>query len=237
MNEKINEDLKSLKFIFERNKSYILPSIIIVVCIILFLQFVIPQFRVLFAAQEEARLASLKLQILKENLNVLANTDERTLDSRLKILNLALPLNKDFSAILNSIYYAAQKTGVNLGNFSFQIGELADTKKSVDFPSISLTIPISANAPAVNSFVEVLSKTVPISEVTVIKIKNIAASIKISFYYKSLGPSDYKKDLRINPISQKGLGIINKLSEFGNVSGFGQIPISTSSSKQSESSF
>ena len=83
MNEKINVDLKSLKFIFERNKSYILPSIIIVICIALFLQFVIPQFRILSLAQEEARLASLKLQILKENLNVVTNTDEKSLDSRL----------------------------------------------------------------------------------------------------------------------------------------------------------
>ena len=231
MNEKINVDLKSLKFIFERNKPYILPSIIIVICIALFLQFVIPQFRILSLAQEEARLASLKLQILKENLNVLTNTDEKSLDSRLKILNLALPLNKDFGGILNSIYYASQKTGVSLGSFSLQIGELADTKKSVDFPSISLTIPISANAPAVNSFVEVLSKTAPISEVTVIKIRNVASSIKLSFYYKPLGFSNLKEDMRINPISQKGLRIINRLSSFENIESFQQVPIATSSSQ------
>ena len=231
MNEKINVDLKSLKFIFERNKPYILPSIIIVACIALFLQFVIPQFKILSLAQEEARLASLKLQILKENLNVLTNTDEKSLDSRLKILNLALPLNKDFGGILNSIYYASQKTGVSLGSFSLQIGELADTKKSVDFPSISLTIPISANAPAVNSFVEVLSKTVPISEVTVIKIRNVASSIKLSFYYKPLGFSNLKEDMRINPISQKGLRIINRLSSFENIESFQQVPIATSSSQ------
>ena len=231
MNEKINVDLKSLKFIFERNKPYILPSIIIVICIALFLQFVIPQFKILSLAQEEARLASLKLQILKENLNVLTNTDEKSLDSRLKILNLALPLNKDFGGILNSIYYASQKTGVSLGSFSLQIGELADTKKSVDFPSISLTIPISANAPAVNSFVEVLSKTAPISEVTVIKIRNVASSIKLSFYYKPLGFSNLKEDMRINPISQKGLRIINRLSSFENIESFQQVPIATSSSQ------
>ena len=235
MNEKINVDLKSLKFIFERNKPYILPSIIIVICIALFLQFVIPQFKILSLAQEEARLASLKLQILKENLNVLTNTDEKSLDSRLKILNLALPLNKDFGGILNSIYYASQKTGVSLGSFSLQIGELADTKKSVDFPSISLTIPISANAPAVNSFVEVLSKTVPISEVTIIKIRNVSSSIKLSFYYKPLGFTNLKEDARINPISQKGLGIINRLSLFENlfenIESFQQVPIATSSSQ------
>jgi hypothetical protein len=237
MNEKINADLKSLKFIFERNKLYILPSIVIVVCITLFLQFVVPQFKALFAVQEEAREASLKLQTLKENLNVLTNIDEKTLDGQLKTLNLALPLNKDFSGILNAIYLASQKTGVNLGSFSLQIGDIEDTKKNDDFPSISLIVPVNANAIAVNSFVETLSKTVPLSEVTIIKIKNIASSVKISFYYKSLGSSEYKEDSRINPISQKGLEIINRLSLFENIAPFQEIPISTSSAQGSTTTF
>lgn len=226
---KINTDLKSLRFIFEGNKPYILPSIIIVVCIALFLQFVIPQFRILFAAQEEAKQASLKLQTLKENLNLLTNTDEKFLDARLKILNLALPLGKDFTGILNSIYLASQKTGVNLGSFSLQIGDLQDAKKNDDFPSISLSIPVNANAVGVSSFVETLSKTVPLSEVTIIKIRDIASSVKLSFYYKSLGLSNLKEDARINPLTQKGLGIINKISGFENISPFQQAPIATSS--------
>ena len=229
MNGKINADLKSLKFIFERNKPYILPSIIIVVCIALFLQFVIPQFRILFAAQEEAKQASLKLQTLKENLNLLTNTDEKFLDAQLKILNLALPLSKDFSGILNSIYYASQKTGVNLGSFSLQIGDLQDVKENDDFPLISLSIPVNANAVGVSSFVEALSKTVPLSEVTIIKIKNIASSVKLSFYYKSLGSSNLKEDARIIPLTQKGLGIINKISGFENASSFQKTPAATSS--------
>lgn len=237
MNEKINPDFKSLKFIFERNKSYILPSIIIAVCIALFFQFVIPQFGILAAAQEEAKQASLKLQALKENLNVLVNTDEKSLDESLKILNLALPLNKDFSGILNTIYYASQKTGVTLGSFSLQIGDLKDSKKSSEFPVISLSIPINANAAGVNSFVETLSKTVPLSETTTIKIKNIASSVKVSFYYKSLDLDKLKGDERITSLTQKGLGVINKISGLENISPFQQVPIATSSSQESTTPF
>ena len=237
MNEKINADIKSLKFIFERNKSFVLPMVIILTCIILFFQFVIPQFKILLAAQEEAKQASLKLQTLKENLNVLANTDEKTLDEQIRILNLALPLNKDFSGILNAIYYASQKTGVTLGNFSLQIGNLEDTKKKEDFPSISLLVPVTANAIGVNSFVETLAKTVPLSEVSIIKIKNIVSSVKLSFYYKSLGAQDYKEDSRINPLSQKGIDIINKLSLFENISSLAPVPISTASSQETTTPF
>lgn len=230
MNGKINADLKSLKFIFERNKSFILPSIIVMVCIIIFLQFVIPQFGILFAAQKEAKQASLKLQVLKENLNVLANLDEKSLDEQLKVLNLALPLNKDFTGILNSIYYVSQKTGVSLGNFSLQIGELAGTAKKEDFPSISLSVPVNANAIGVNSFVETLSKTVPLSQITLIKVGSITSLVKLSFYYKPLGFSKLKEDMRVNPISQKGLEIINRLSLFENISSFQRTPIVTPSS-------
>lgn len=232
MSGKINMDLKSLKLITDRNRPYIPSIIIILVCIILFWQFIIPQFEILSTAQEEVRQAELRLQTLKENLNVLTNTDEKSLDMQLKILNLALPLNKDFSGILNSIYYAAQKTGVNLGSFSLQIGNLLDSEKKDDFPTISLSIPMNANVAAVNSFVEVISKTAPLSEVTLIKIKDINSVIELSFYYKPLGFSNYKEDTRIVPLTQKGLTIINKLSSFENASSFPKVPVATSSSEK-----
>ena len=229
MNEKINADLKSLKFIFDRNKPYVLPIVIILAVLILFWQFVIPQFKILFAAKEEIKQAQIRLQALKENLNVLANTDEKSLDVQLKILNLALPLNKDFSSILNSIYYVSQRTGVNLGSFSLQIGDLLDSKEKDDFLTINLSIPINANIAAVNSFVEIMSKTVPLSEVTLIKTGNITSTVKVSFYYKPLGPSNYKENTRIIPLTQKGLAIINRLSSFENVSSFQQESVATSS--------
>lgn len=230
MNEKINADLKSLKFIFDRNKHYILPAIVILISIILFWQFVIPQFNILLAAREEARQASLKLQTLKENLNILANTDEKSLDAQLKILNSALPLNKDFSGILNSIYNASEKTGVNLGSFSLQIGDLSDSKKKDDFPTISLSVPINSNAAGVSNFVETLSKTVPLAEITMIKIINIASSVKVSFYYKPLVFSNLKEDARIIPLTQKGLSMIQELSSFEDASSFQKSPVATSSS-------
>lgn len=217
MNEKINADLKSLKFIFDRNKFYILPSVIILVCIVLFFQFIIPQFKTLLIAKKDAKEASIKLETLKENLNILVNTNENSLDSQLTILNLALPLNKDFAGVLNSIYYVSQKTGVNLGSFSLQIGDLSEAKKNDKFPTINLSVPINAGVAAINSFVETISKTVPLSEVTLIKIGAQTSTINLSFYYKPLG-STSSENIRINPLSKKGLSLINKLTGFENIS-------------------
>jgi hypothetical protein len=234
MNEKINADLKSLKFIFDKNKFYVLPIVIMMVSIMLFFQFVIPQFRILLATKKEAKESSLKLEVLKGNLNVLTNINEEVLDSQLKVLNLALPLNKDFIGMLNSIYSTAQKTGISLGSFSFKVGNLSQSENGDNFPVIKLSAPTNASITAINSFVKIINKTVPLSEVYSVKVGDISSLVSLSFYYKPLGVSDYGQDVRISPISQKGLDLINKLNEFDDISSGSQpqSPVATSSAAQ-----
>lgn len=232
MSGKINLDLKSLKFIFERNKPYLFPILIMLVCIILFVQFVIPQFRDLLTAQKEGKEASVRLRTLKESLKVLTNTNEDSLDFQLKVLNLALPLSKDFSGILNAIYFASQKAGIGLGSFSLQIGNLSETKEKDNFPTINLTVPVNSDAQGVNSFVETINKTIPLSEVFLIKTGDRVSFVSLHFYYKPLSASNYREDSRIIPVSQKGLLLINRLSGFENMSsGPVQLPAATSSSE------
>lgn len=236
MNGKINADLKSLKFILERNKPYMLPIVIIVVCIFLFLQFIIPQFKDLLIAQNEGREASSRLQKLKENLNVLINTNEDSLDSQLKILNLALPPNKDFTGILNAIYFASQKTGVGLGSFSLQIGDLSKAEKEDKFPTINLSVPLNADVHGVNSFVETINRTLPLSEAILIKIGDRTSIVSLRFYYKLLNVSNFSQDSSVIPLSQKAVLLINELSGFENTFSHPaqlelELPVATSSSQ------
>jgi hypothetical protein len=218
MKSKINLDLVSLKFIFDRNKFYIIPAIIILVSVVLFYQFVIPEFNALHEAQQEAKELSQELEIMKSNLNVLSNVDEDVLDSQLKTLTLALPLNKDAIRILNSIYATAQKAGVSLGAFSFAIGDISKSESKIDLPIIKLSVPIDADVIGVNSFIEIINKTVPLSEINSVKIGNKSSQIELSFYYKPLGNSNYSSNSQINPISQKGLTLISQLSGFEDAS-------------------
>lgn len=218
MEEKVNVDIKSLKVIINKNKSYFFPVVIIAISVIIFFQFVIPQFGAFLTVRKEAGEASLKLGRLKENLAVLVNVNEKILDSQLKILSKALPLNKDFIGILNAIYSTAQKTGVRLGSFSLKIGDLSEAENADSFPVVNVSLPISLGGNAINSFVETISRTVPVSKVYFIRIGSLLSMVSLSFYYKPLGVSSYSQDARISPISQKGLTIINKLSEFENIS-------------------
>lgn len=216
MNEKVNADLKALKFIFDKNRSYILPVVIILVSVMLFFSLIIPQFGALLTTTKEAKDSSLRLQVLKENLNILTNINEEVLDSQLATLNLALPFDKDFIGMLNSIYSTAQKTGVSLGSFSFKIGDLAKSENGDNFSVVKLSIPVSSSVTALNSFVQAVSKTVPLSEVNLIKVGNVSSTVNLSFYYKPLDSSNYSQNVPISPISQKGLTLIGQLREFEN---------------------
>lgn len=233
MNGKINADLKSLKFIFNKNKSYILPVVVMLISIILFFQFVIPQFNTLLEVQKEAKESSLKLEVLRKNLDILTNVDDEVLDSQFKILNLALPLNKDFIGILNSVNSTAQKTGVSLGGFSFRIGDISKSEDGDNFPVVKLSVPINSGITAINSFVETIIKTLPLSEVYSVKVGNVSSMVNLSFYYKPLDVSSYSQDILVNPISQRGLTLVGQLGEFGNGSSLSEpeVPIATSSGR------
>jgi hypothetical protein len=218
MKNKVNLDLVSLKFIFDRNKAYIIPIIIILVSVILFFQFVIPEFSALHRVQQEAKQLSQELEIMKSNLNILSNADEDVLDSQLKTLTSALPLNKDAIRILNSIYANAQKTGVSLGAFSFVIGDISKPENAIDLPVVKLSVPIDADVIGVNSFIEIINKTVPLSEINSVKIGDKSSQVELSFYYKPLGNSKYSSNSQINPVSQKGLTLISQLNGFEDAS-------------------
>lgn len=222
MDKKINADIKSLKFIFSKNKFYILPVVVILVSIMLFFQFVIPQFNALLEARKEALAAAAKLETLKANLDVLNNINEEVLDSQLKVLKLALPLDKDFIGILSSVYLTSQLTGVSLGSFSFKVGDLAQSEIGNNFPVVKLSLPVNSSITAINNFVETINKTVPLSEVSLIKVGNASSTINLSFYYKPLSVSNYSQDVRISPISQKGLTLVGQLGQFKNISSSGQ---------------
>lgn len=240
MNEKINLDLKSLKFIFDKNKVYIYPIVVIFISIILFFQFIIPQFRSLLAVREDALAASLKIKTLKTNLDILTNINEEVLDSQLKTLKTALPLNKDFFGILNSIYGVSQKIGANLGNFSLKIGDMSKSESGDVFSVVKLFVPVNSNTATIGSFVEEIEKALPLAEVNSIKIGQMSSTIGLSFYYKQLNSSNYNQDVPISPVSQKALILINKLSEFINPSLSissdpsleTEVPVATSSADQ-----
>jgi Tfp pilus assembly protein PilO len=224
MSEKVNTDLNSLKLIFNKNRIYIFPIVVVLISIILFFQFIIPQFKGLMSIIKDSNEISSQLKIQKANATVLSNISEEVLASQLTTLNLALPASKDFIGILNSIYSSAQKTGVSLGSFSFDVGDLSKTETGKEFPVAKLSIPVKSGVKEINNFVGLISETFPLSEINLIKMGNTSSVVNLSFFYKPVDESGYKVNARVKPISQKALDLINQLDEFGSAPAFSETP-------------
>jgi|SRR3989344_756027 len=212
---RVNTDIQSIKIIYNRNKHFLIPFFVILICIGLIVQVIVPQIRTFFKVREEAENASRRLADLKKDLEVLSSLDENMLESQLKITSFALPINKDFGGILSALYSAAQAAGVNVGAFSFQLGDLSKSEeKDAKFPSIELTVNFENDIGAVNNFIDIVGKTLPISDISAVSTDNDSSSVSLLFYYKVLSTSDIQKDERIVPISNDKLSLLDKLNTF-----------------------
>lgn len=215
MENKVNIDINTLKFLYGKYKDFLVPLVVIIACFILLIKFVVPQFRALFTIGREAKKAESQLSIFKNKFSLLSSLGDSTLDSQLQIVNSALPTNKDFIGTINAISNAASASGVGVGEFQLQIGDLLQTPTDTRvFYSISLNLSVTGSIDDVNKFMIVLSNTLPLSEVTSINIGNASSTVAINFYYRPLPPVNYNDATPINPIPNSKLTIINKLSSF-----------------------
>ncbi len=218
MKKKVNIDSTTFWFLYRRYKEYLLPVGVIFACILLFFLVIIPQFQNFLDTQQQVKAESNKLIILKNNLNLLTNMDESQMDSQLQIVSGALSPNKDFEGILNGISVAANKAGVFLGDYEFQVGDITKPSLNIQsFPSLQLTLTIYGGVNGVTRFMTELYKTVPLSEITDVKVTSTTSEITALFYYKPFPPLGFNNSAPINPVSQAGLSTIANLSSWNNV--------------------
>lgn len=214
MNNKINLNSATLRLLHVKYKEFIIPSITIIVSIILFFVIILPQINSFFGVKEKAKADLEKLNTVRSNLNLLSGINQASLDSYFKVVTTALPLHKEFEGVLNALSIASQKSGVSLGNFEFKVGDLSKVENAARFPDLKLNISVNGSLKGVANFIEELSRTLPLSEVTDISISNTLSNITISFYYKAMQSFVYNDTIPITPISKSGLLLINKLSGF-----------------------
>lgn len=216
MKKKINIDSMTFWFLYRKYKQFLLPMGVILACIVLFIFVIIPQFQNLLDNQKQAKIESEKLLVLKNNLNLLTNLNESQVDSQLKVVSRALPPEKDFGGILNAISYSANKAGVSLGDFQFQVGEITKPPLNVSsFPSLEIKLAINGGTEGVLRFLNELYKSVPLSEAISIKASNTVSEITAIFYYKPFPPLTISESSPMSPISSQSLSIIGNISSWG----------------------
>jgi len=212
MNKKVNLNAEILKTIYEENKEFLLPIGVIFISILLLIFFIFPEFNGYFQKREAVLMEQEKLNNLKESLSAISSIDDSILSQDLEIVSRALPPNKDFAAILNAISQAASVTGVSLGDFEFQIGDITKTNTTpASTPSIKISLNITADTLSTVAFLKELEKSVPISQVAGAKSSGSFASIEVVFYYKPFPPQGATDPEKIRPVTAANQKIIDDI--------------------------
>lgn len=215
--DKFKVNRSTLIYLYRKHKDYIIPIALVIVSFILFLKVTIPTLNNLSNREQEVKFEKEKLATLKNNLKILSELNELTLDSQLSLVSDALPTEKNFAGVLNAVSVSANKSGIFLGDYEFQVGDLSKTitpLKGLPFLQLSLVTTGDANATA--RFVKELYRSFPISEITNIEVNGARATLSTTFYYR---PVSFGKTDEYNPLSSfsKGdLDIMRDLSTWNN---------------------
>lgn len=215
MNNKISLNKLTLEQLYVKYKDYLIPILSIIICFFLLVFITIPQIGILSEKQQQYNLEKTKLQILTNNYNVLSGLNDITLNSQLALAVGVLPSGKNFSSVLNSINLAANKSGVFLGDYEFQVGDLSKIPLGKNVPALELTLSINGGVNETVKFVNELYNSLPIAEVTNITVSNNRSSIIAIFYYKPF--ADNKNNSSpVTALSKNYLDTINQVSSWNN---------------------
>ena len=220
-NGRVNIDITALRIIYGRYKVYILPVLVIAVCLVLFLTVILPQLQYFLTLKDKRNEEAKKFYVLQNNLSVLSSLNDVSLASNLSVLSLALPPGKDFGSILNGISQAANNSGVALGDFDFRVGDISSSQSAritgaKGFPSLTLTLNLNSGVAGTLRFIKELSKVLPLSSVTSIDYNSNSSKITTVFYYKPFPPLEFNDTTPIETISQKDQTVIDKISSLNN---------------------
>lgn len=214
---KIKVNRSTFIYLYRKHKDYIIPIVLIVTSFILFLKVTIPTLNNLSTREQEVKFEKEKLTTLKNNLKILTELNEFTLDSQLSLVSDALPTEKNFAGVLNAVSVSANKSGIFLGDYEFQVGDLSKTVTPLKgLPMLSLSLVTTGDANATARFVKELYRSFPISEITNIEVNGSRATLSTTFYYKQVS---FRKADEYNPLSnfsKTDLDTLKDLSTWNN---------------------
>lgn len=217
MNPKINIDIETIKLIYKNYKVHIRYGAIILICFLVFAIISVPKMFQISGLLDARKNEEKKLEVLNKNYRLLTSIEEGILDFQLQTAVSALPEGKDFVGIINAISLASGKSGVSLDDYNFQVGSVIDKTFSVEgFPFMKLSLVVRASPQQLDNFLQSLSNTSPLSEVTSIKQTSGTTNLEAVFYFKPSVPSNMSDVDELNDLSSKEKDLLNTISSWNN---------------------
>ena len=211
MNKNFRLDQKSLRLFYFRYKDtpefvMSVSGVCIVVGIVLFFGFVVPQISSWFSIQQEVVATRDRVKTIKDNTVLMNAMSDSDLTNKVQIASNALPSEKDFTGILDALSSAARDAHVGLADYSFSLGQLSDDKKP-EVATAKVDVALSAGFDAAGEFVKHLKEKTPLSDVTNIAVSGETATVTVLFYYQPYGqiPLDATQPILLVPAQKEVL--------------------------------
>ncbi|HXS14612.1 MAG TPA: hypothetical protein VN711_00615 [Candidatus Saccharimonadales bacterium] len=189
--KKVSLDEMVIKSLYYRYKDFLTPFIVIVVCLITIWIIILPQIQGWFTMQGQISDDTQKLTILKQNLNAISVMNDTSLNTMLGIATSALPVEKDVTGIVNALDTAALKSGTQIGDYNFQIGNIAGVDPNagvaIQQNTLQLVVTVPGNLVTMKNFVANLRNELPLSDVKSLSInQDSTVTVTVVFYYALL---------------------------------------------------
>lgn len=208
----------------------------IIVCIALVIYWIIPELNNWFSIRNEVIATRARIAILQQNINFMNNLDKGTLNQQLQIATQALPSEKDFGSILDTISNAAANSGVSLNDYSFQLGDIASSSGQVSDESYNglfstqVNVVVNGDINQVKLFIQRLESNLPLSEVTAVNGTEGNTTITINFYQEPFPTSNFSPETPLTFLSAQDVSLLQKLSKWQNTAGIQNSPQTSSGS-------
>lgn len=193
----------------------------IVVSLLLLFFVIIPEVGQWFSIRDEISATQKRIAVLQANIAFLTNLDKNTVTSQLQIASQALPPDKNFGTILDTIANAAVSSGISLSDYSFPVGNVSkssatDTTNSTGVSTLTVTITVDGTVDQLSKFIKAIETSLPLAHVTSIDGNNGTTAVTIDFYQKPFPPVDSSGDTPLTPLSEEKKTLLQKLSTWGN---------------------
>lgn len=190
-NTQLNKE--SIKALYVENKEYLLPVMAIMISIFLFLFVLLPQVASFPAKKTQVDNEEKKLNTFVEARRFAGSLNSKVLGDELVLATKALPIDKNYTEMVNALSSAASSSNVVIENYNFILtgkNQIPSQNSATSIPSVSLQANLKGESAQIFEFLKTIYQTVPISEIVSINYASGLAQVNIKFYYKPLPSAD-----------------------------------------------
>lgn len=230
-----------IKYVTYKDSPYFGMSLSIfclVISVLVILLVIVPQLQNFFSVREEIESTRERIATMNDNIAFLTGLNPDVLDRDYDTATTAIPPVRDASKLLSAIASAANASGVQLEDFSFNVGQVivSDGAAGLEHEEerSTITFGVKGNQSQVISLIDELHKKIPL--LSVIKVdaqftESDLSQVTVVYHTKSLPQVAEDPSQAIRPLTEQNRALLDNLQSwnpigatFPEISGDSSIP-------------